>query len=213
LENVLGEISSAIANLDGSERVQVLVRKALSRNVPVSDIVEEGLRKGLEQVGAKYEASEYFLAELLFAASIMDETMQILRPELKKQAIQKKGTILLGTVRGDIHDIGKNIFKMLAQATGFEVNDLGVDVDPEAFVGKSREGIANTVGLSCLLTTGLPEIKNTINMLAGAKMRNGVRVLIGGNAVTKEFAKEAGADAAALDAVEGINLCEAWVKA
>jgi methanogenic corrinoid protein MtbC1 len=114
LENILAEISSAIANLDGLEKVQGLVRKGLSRSIPVSDIVEKGLRKGLEQVGAKYEASEYFLAELLFAASMMDGAMQTLRPELERQAIQKRGTILLGTVRGDIHDIGKNIFKMLA---------------------------------------------------------------------------------------------------
>jgi 5-methyltetrahydrofolate--homocysteine methyltransferase len=213
LEDILAEISSAIGNLDGLERVQDLVGKALSRGTTVSDIVEKGLRKGLEQVGAKYEASEYFLAELLFAASIMDGAMQILRPELARQAIQKKGTILLGTVRGDIHDIGKNIFKMLAEGAGFEVSDLGVDVEPEAFLGRSRESRPDTVALSCLLTTGLPEIKNTITVLAGAKMRDEVKVLIGGNAVNKEFAREAGADAAALDAVEGVNLCGVWMKA
>ncbi|MGA2238013.1 MAG: cobalamin-dependent protein [Candidatus Bathyarchaeia archaeon] len=213
MENVLHEIASAITNLDGLERVQDLVKKALSQKIPVSDIVEKGLRKGLEQVGAKYEASEYFLAELLFAASIMDGALQIVGPELKRQGIQKKGTILLGTVRGDIHDIGKNIFKMLAEGGGFEVNDLGVDVDPEAFIGRSLDSRPNTVGLSCLLSTGLHEIKNTISVLAGAKMRDQVKILIGGNAVTKEFAKEAGADAAASDAVEGVNLCRGWVKA
>lgn len=212
LENILSKISSAIDSLDGLERVQELVRKALSRSIPVSDIVEKGLRKGLEQVGAKYEASEYFLAELLFAASIMDGAMQILRPELERQAIQKKGTISLGTVLGDIHDIGKNIFKMLAEGAGFEVNDLGVDVNPETFVGKSRDNGSNIVALSCLLTTGLPEIKNTISLLAEAKMRNQAKVLIGGNAVTKDYAKEADADAAALDAVEGVNLCKSWME-
>jgi 5-methyltetrahydrofolate--homocysteine methyltransferase len=96
---------------------------------------------------------------------------------------------------------------MLAEGAGFEVSDLGVDVEPEAFLGRSLESRPDTVALSCLLTTGLPEIKNTIRVLAGARIRGEVKVLIGGNAVNKEFAREAGADAAALDAVEGVNLC------
>ena len=211
--DILGEISSTIGNLGGSEKIQDLISNALSQNIPVSDIVEKGLRRGLEQVGAKYEAGEYFLAELLFAASMIDVAMQILRPRLKKQAIEKKGTILLGTVRGDMHDIGKNIFKMLVEAAGFEVNDLNVDVDPEIFIERSREIKPDVLGLSCLLTTALSEIKIVIDMLNDAKMRNDVRVLIGGNAVTKEFAEEVGADAAALNAVEGVSFCKDWVKA
>jgi len=114
LRDILSEISSTIADLGGSEKVQNLINKALSQNIPISDIVEKGLRKGLEQVGAKYEACEYFLAELLYAASMIDGAMQLLRPKLKKQGFQKKGAILLGTVRGDMHDIGKNIFKSLS---------------------------------------------------------------------------------------------------
>lgn len=210
MEDTLDQISSTIANLGDPEKVQDLVTKALSQKIPVTDIVETGLRKGLDQVGAKYEASEYFLAELLFAASMIDGAMQILRPELEKQAIEKKGTILLGTVRGDIHNIGKNIFKMLAEAAGFEVIDLDVDVDPEVFVEKSRETKPEIVGLSCLLTTGLPEVKKVIDALDTAKIRNEVKVLIGGNAVSKQFAKEAGADAAAISAIEGVNLCKSW---
>jgi methanogenic corrinoid protein MtbC1 len=212
LEDILSEISSTIGNLGGYEKVQDLVRKALSRNIPVSDILETGLRKGLEQVGAKYEAGEYFLAELLFGASIIEGAMQILKPELEKQAVAKKGRILLGTVRGDIHNIGKNIFRMLAEAAGFEVTDLDVDVDPKVFLEKSRETKPDTLGLSCLLTTGLSEINEVIDMLSEAKMRSELKVLLGGNAVTKEFAKEVGADAAALNAVEGVNLCKGWVK-
>jgi len=213
LGDILGEIYTTIGDLGGSERVQDLVNKALSQNIPVSDIVEKGLRKGLEQVGAKYEAGEYFLAELLFAASMLDGAMQILRPKLKKQRFEKKGIVLLGTVRGDMHDIGKNIFKMLAEAAGFEVNDLNVDVEPEVFVGKSREIEPDILGLSCLLTTALSEIKTVIDMLNEAKIRDNIRVLLGGNAVTKEFSEEVGADAAALNAVEGVNFCKGWVKA
>jgi len=213
LGDILGEIYTTIGDLGGSERVQDLVNKALSQNIPVSDIVEKGLRKGLEQVGAKYEAGEYFLAELLFAASMLDGAMQILRPKLKKQRFEKKGIVLLGTVRGDMHDIGKNIFKMLAEAAGFEVNDLNVDVEPEVFIGKSREIEPDILGLSCLLTTALSEIKTVIDMLNEAKIRDDIRVLLGGNAVTKEFSEEVGADAAALNAVEGVNFCKGWVKA
>lgn len=211
--DILGEISSTIRDLGGSEKVHDLINSALSKNIRAPEIVEKGLRKGLEQVGAKYEAGEYFLAELLFAASMMDGALQTLRPRLKEQTLEKKGTILLGTVRGDMHDIGKNIFKMLAEAAGFEVNDLDVDVDPEVFIEKSSEIKPDILGLSCLLTTALPEIKIVIDMLNEVKIRNHIRVLIGGNAVTKEFAEEVGADAAALDAVEGVNLCKAWLKA
>ncbi|MGA2240156.1 MAG: cobalamin-dependent protein, partial [Candidatus Bathyarchaeia archaeon] len=208
MEDILSEISSTISNLGRFQKVQDLLRKALSRNIPVSDIVETGLREGLEQVGAKYEAGEYFLAELLFGASIIEGAMEVLRPELEKQAVEKKGTILLGTVRGDIHNIGKNIFRILAEATGFEVTDLDVDVDPKVFVEISRKTKPGTLSLSCLLTTGLSEIKEVIDMLGEAKMRSELKVLIGGNAVTKEFAKEVEADPAALSAIEGVNLCK-----
>ena len=121
LADVLDEISTALANLEGAEKVQGLIDDALSQNIPVSDIVEKGLRPGLRQVGAKYENGEYFLAELLFAASILDEVMRFMKPKLDAQPMQKIGTILLGTVRGDMHDIGKNVFKMIAVSTGFEV--------------------------------------------------------------------------------------------
>jgi methanogenic corrinoid protein MtbC1 len=207
LASILDEISSSIGNLRRPQEVCGLVNVALSQNIPVADIVDKGLRSGLQQVGAKYEAGEYFLAELLFAASIVDETMQIVRPKLHGQAIQKKGTILLGTVRGDIHDIGKNIFRMMADAAGFAVHDLGVDVDPELFVEQSKRIKPNIVGLSCLLTTGLSEIAVVVDQFEKSNMRNKVRVLIGGNAVTKEFGQEIGADAVALNAVEGVEFC------
>jgi len=212
LTDILDEISSRLASLDDPERIRSLVQKALSQNIPVSDIVENGLRLGLQQVGAKYEDGEYFLAELLFAASILDEVMQFLKPRLEAADLETKGTILLGTVRGDMHDIGKNIFKMTAVAAGFQVNDLDVDVDPEQFVQESKRINPEVLGLSCLLTTALPEIKVVINMLNESKIRNQVKVLIGGNAVTKEFAREAGADAAALNAIEGVDFCRSAIK-
>jgi methanogenic corrinoid protein MtbC1 len=212
LPDILDEISSTLSDLGGSEKICALIEKALSQNILIPDIVEKGLREGLQQVGAKYESGEYFLAELLFAASILDEVMEFIKPKLDAEAIQKKGTILLGTVRGDMHDIGKNIFKMMAVAAGFEVDDLNVDVDPGLFVQESKRIRPEILGLSCLLTTALSEIKVVIDMLRESKIRGQVKVLIGGNAVTKEFAREVGADAAALNAVEGVDFCRGALK-
>ena len=212
MPDVLDEICFTLADLSGPERIRDLINNALSQNTPILDIVEKGLRAGLQQVGARYEAGEYFLAELLFAASILDEVMQFVEPKLDAQATQKKGTVLLGTVRGDMHDIGKNIFKMMAVASGFGVQDLNVDVDPELFVQESKRIEPDILGLSCLLTTALPEIKVVIDMFNESKIKSQVKVLIGGNAVTKEFAREVGADGAALNAVEGVDFCRGAVK-
>ena len=212
MTDLLGEVCSALTNLEGAEKVQGLVDNALSQNIPISDIMEKGLRAGLQQVGVKYENGEYFLAELLFAACILDDLMKSLKPELDTQSTQKTGTILLGTVRGDMHDIGKNVFKMIAVSTGFEVQDLNVDVDPELFVQQSNLTAPDILGLSCLLTTALPEIKVVIDLLCRSKIRDHMKVLIGGNAVTKDYAQEVGADAAALNAVEGVDFCKGAVK-
>jgi len=212
LDDILDEISSTLSDLGGPEKIRALIEKALSQNISTPDIVEKGLRAGLQQVGAKYEAGEYFLAELLFAASILEEVMQFIKPKLDAEALQKTGTILLGTVRGDMHDIGKNIFKMMAVAAGFEVDDLNVDVDPDLFVQESKRIRPEILGLSCLLTTALSEIKVVIDMLSESKIRGRLKVLIGGNAVTKEFAREVGAEAAALNAIEGVDFCRGAVK-
>jgi methanogenic corrinoid protein MtbC1 len=212
MASVLEEISLALSNLHSPEELRALIDAALAENLPVSDIVEKGLRLGLEEVGRKYENGEYFLAELLFAASNLDQAMEPLRPKLT-QNLQMNGLILLGTVRGDIHDIGKNIFKLMAQSSGFRVEDVGVDVDPDFFAQESKRLRPNLLGLSCLLTTGLPEIKVVIDKLHQAGIRGDLRVLIGGNAVTKDFARQVGADDAALDAVQGVEFCRSVIKA
>lgn len=210
-EKIFEDLVNKIVNLENSDSIKKLVKKALSEGVPASDIMEKGLRKGLEKVGEKYRACEYFLSELLFAAEIMNETMEILKSDLEKQAKEEKGRIVLGTVRGDIHDIGKNVFKMIALPAGFEVFDLGVDIEPEKFVEKIKETKSQILAISALLTTVLPELKNVIDALDKAGIRKNVKVIIGGNAVTKELAKEIKADGAALDAVEGVNMCQEWV--
>ena len=205
------DISSALVELSDPQKLQDLINLALSQNIPVSDIIEKGLRSGLQGVGRKYEEGEYFLSELLFAASILDQVMQTLKPRLGMQT-QTRARILLGTVRGDIHDIGKNIFKLMAESAGFQVEDLGVDVDPERFVQELTRLKADILGLSCLLTTGLPEVNIVVDKLNQAKIRNNLKVLIGGNAVSEKFARQIGVDAAALDAVQGVEFCRRVIK-
>lgn len=166
----------------------------------------------METVGQKYEAGEYFLAELLAAAQVVNEAMIELGPKLQSAPTQRIGKIVLGTVRGDMHDIGKNIFKMMAESAGFTVKDLGVDVEPEAFVQQCKEDKPDVLALSCLLTTSLPEIRVVIDMLKKQAVKHDISTLIGGNAVTKAFGQEAGADAAALNAIEGVSFCKSVVK-
>jgi len=209
--DVFDKIADAMASLD-SDGFKKALNEAMEKKTPVTDILEKGLRKGLAEVGRRFEAGEYFLSELLFGADMMGEAMKTLSPQLKEQSIEKKGTIVLGTVRGDIHDIGKNIFKAFAQGSGFEVFDLGVDVDPENFVRNVVEKKPNVLGLSALLTTTIPEMKIVIDELKKARARDQVKVILGGNAVTEEYAKEIGADAAAVDAVQGTNFCKGWIR-
>ena len=208
---LLEHIASAICDLYETSRIRKLVNGALSQGVPVTKIIEEGIRRGLDCVGRRYENGEYFLSELLYSTSVVNDAFETLKPKLRSEDVEKKGTIVLGTVRGDLHDIGKNIFKMLVEISGFTVYDLGVDVEPEAFTRKLKETGAQVLGLSALLTTTTSEMKNTVDMLAQEGVRNKVKVILGGNAVTKVYAEEIGADAAALDAVEGLKICEEWV--
>lgn len=208
---LLENIAAALSELENSGKIKKLVNEAVSNGIPVTDIVERGLRIGLDSVGKRYEAGEYFLSELLFAAALMNDALEILEPRLRLEEAEKKGIIVIGTVRGDMHDIGKNIFKMFAQATGFEVHDLGVDVEPETFIEKLKETDAEILGLSTLLTTTRGEMRNVLEQLSEAGIRDRVKVLLGGNAVTKGFAREIAADEAALDVVEGIEICKKWV--
>ena len=208
---ILDEIARAISELSQPEKLNELLSEAISKGLSATEMMENGVRKGLENVGEKFERGEYFLAELLFAAELAQGCFEALKSRLKHKEARKRGAIVLGTVRGDVHDIGKNIFKMLAEVEGFEVHDLGVDVKPEAFIEKVKETSAKILGLSALLTTTMEEMKTVVEELARAGLRNKVKVLLGGNPVTKEFAREIGADDAAMNAVEGVEICKRWV--
>jgi dimethylamine corrinoid protein len=207
---LVAEITETLSELKNSGKLETLINEALSSGIPANEIIEKGLRRGLDSVGQKYENSEYFLADLLYAGDLMTNALKLLEPHLKLQPIEKKGDIVLGTVSGDIHDIGKNIFKMLAVAAGFEAHDLGVDVEASLFVGTLKERKTRILGISSLLSTTRFAMKAVIDELTQAGIRDQVKVLLGGNAVTKQFGREIGADAAALDAVEGVQICLSW---
>jgi len=208
--NLLDEFANTLGDLENGEKLSKIVKEALG-TIPVTEIIEKGLRKGLEIIGKRYEDGDYFLSELLYGADLTNSVFEVLKPYLKRHETDVKGTIVLGTVRGDMHDVGKNIVAMLAEASGFKVVDLGVDVDPELFINAVEENKAEILGLSALLTTTIPEMKLVLEKLNSAGIRNNVRVILGGNAVSEEFAEEIGADAAVLDAVQGVQLCKEWI--
>jgi 5-methyltetrahydrofolate--homocysteine methyltransferase len=209
-EEILGRIRDAIVNLD-IDNIGRLCEEAIRAGVPAYEVVMEGMARGMEVVGEKYERNEYFLAELIMAGETMKEGMKVLEPYLKAGELKKIGKVVIGTVRGDLHDIGKNIVATLLSAAGFDVIDLGVDVPPEKFVEAVKENSPDIVGMSALLTTTMVEMEDIIKELKKAGLRDKVKVIIGGAPITREYAEKIGADAAARDAVEGVNICKSWM--
>jgi len=193
-------------------RVRDLVREALNQGVPPYEVFTEGITKGMDVVGQKYESSEYFLTELLGAAEVVKEAMEELSPRLKGEAMKRIGKVVIGTVKGDIHDIGKNIVKMLMTSAGFEITDLETDVPSNIFVERARETSADIVAISSLLTTTMGEVKTNVEALEKSGLRDKVKVIIGGAPITEEYAREIRADAAGRDAAHGVRICKEWMR-
>jgi len=210
-DDILEKIKEAIVNLD-IDNIQKLCKEAVDAGIPAYKVVTDGMAKGMDIVGQKYEANEYFLAELIMAGETMKEGMKVLEPYLKAGKMKRLGKIVIGTVRGDLHDIGKNIAATLLRSAGFDVIDLGVDVSPEQFVEAVRRNSPDVVAMSALLTTTMTEMENTIKALKEAGLRDKVKIIIGGAPITPEYAEKIGADAAAKDAVDGVNICKSWVS-
>jgi len=183
-------------------------RKALDGGVEPLAIIEGGLVPGMRIVGDKYATGEYFLPNLIVSASGMKQAMALLGPELKarRQELKSSGTVVIGTVRGDIHEIGKSLVATMLAANGFEVHDLGVDVPADTFVTRVRETGATLVGLSALLTTTMHGQKDVIHALEAAGLRGQVKVMVGGAPVNKKWADDIGADGWAQDAVAAVDL-------
>jgi len=185
--------------------VKELVQRAIDEGEDVQKVLNEGLVAGMSVVGAKFKANEFYVPEVLIAARAMKAGMGILRPILADKNIKGVGTVVLGTARGDLHDIGKNLVAMMLEGAGFEIIDLGVDVSPEKFMEAAKEKKADLVGLSALLTTTMPSMKDVIKAVGDSGLKDKVKVMIGGAPVTQSYADEIGADGYAPDAASAVD--------
>ena len=196
----------ATAIINGKAPVAAeLTKQALDEGTDASDILTKGLVAGMNVVGHKFKNNEFYVPEVLIAARAMKAAMEHLRPALAKTGVEPVARVAIGTVRGDLHDIGKNLVAMMMEGAGFEIIDLGVDVKPEQFVQSVQDKRANVLCLSALLTTTMPAMSDTIKALDDAGVRGNVKVMIGGAPVTQNYAEEIGADGYAPDAASAVD--------
>ena len=206
----MSELSSALANLE-EDKVSQLIKKELASGKEGMAVLAE-LRKGMDEVGQRYKKGEYFLSELIVSGEIFKESMKMLEPALTKDGGGPTTGIVIGTVKGDIHNIGKDIVVTMLKGAGFEVYDLGIDVPVKVFVDKVVETKAKVVGMSGLLTPSFESMKQTVDALKEAGLRDKVKIIIGGGVVTELVKRHTGADAFTDDAMEGLEIIGKWAK-
>ncbi|MDA3787061.1 MAG: corrinoid protein [Desulfobacula sp.] len=195
-----------------TNKIVALVKTALSENVAPADILNQGLIAGMDIVGEKMESGTMFIPEVLMAARAMGECVGILKPLLGEGESVSNGNVIIGTVKGDLHDIGKNLVAMMMESAGMEVHNLGVDISPENFVVQIKKKNAQVVCLSALLTTTMPMMKQTVDAIVESGLRDRVKILVGGAPVTQAFADEIGADGFAADAGAASKLAKSLVN-
>jgi len=200
------KIVDAILDLDEATALSVAEELLKSGNDPVQ--ILEMCREGMSKVGEKFEAGEFFLSEMIMAAEIFNQVMEMIRPQLMKSVTEKKGKIVIGTVEGDVHDIGKNIIIALLEAEGFEVIDLGVDVPSDRFVSAIKEYKPDIVGMSSLLTVALESTKETVKAIEAAGLRDKVKIIVGGGRIDPQAAEYIKPDAYTDNAALGVRLCK-----
>jgi len=200
----LQAIAEAVIRGD-RDAVGSMTQAAVDEGVSAEQIINDGLIAGMGVVGTKFKANEFYVPEVLIAARAMHAGMNIIKPLLAESGVQPRGTIAIGTVKGDLHDIGKNLVAMMMEGGGFEVLDLEVDVAPEKFVAAVKDSGAQIVALSALLTTTMPSMKDTIEALKEAGVRDQVKVMIGGAPVTQNYSDEIGADGYSPDAASAVD--------
>ena len=188
-----------------AKAVEALVKEALSQKIAVKDILDKGLIAGMDIVGEKFKANDIFVPEVLLAARAMQEGMKVLEPLLVKAGIKPAAKVAIGTVKGDLHDIGKNLVAMMFKGAGLEVLDFGIDVAPEKFVNAAKNDGAQIIAMSALLTTSMPSMKKTVEALQAAGLLGKVKTMIGGAPVTQQYADEIGADGYAVDAASAVD--------
>ncbi len=203
------KIAALIAEVEEDKTLEE-VRKALDEGTDPLSLVE-ALRDGMSVVGDRYEAREYFLPELILAAEIFKEAIALIEPRLQGDNIATKGSVVIGTAQGDIHDIGKNIVATMLRCNGYDVHDLGVDVPPQAFVEKASQTRAGLVAISGLLTLAFDAMKDTVDALAEAGLRDKLKIIIGGGPVNEKVLEYCGADAYGKDPSEAIKLAGSYM--
>ncbi|TET10583.1 MAG: cobalamin-binding protein [Candidatus Atribacteria bacterium] len=186
-------------------KVREITQRALLEKIEPKEILEQGLIKGMNVVGIKFKNNEIFLPEVLLASQAMYGGLELLQPELIKSGVKAVGKVIIGTAKGDLHDIGKNLVAMMLRGGGFEVIDLGIDVPPEKFLKASQEHQPDIVGISALLTTTMIGMRDVITILKKASLRSKIKVMVGGAPVTQEFADEIGADVYAPNAASAVD--------
>lgn len=194
------------------DQAESLTREALDQGMAPGEILNKGLVAGMNVVGQKFKANEFYVPEVLIAARAMKSAMAHLKPALAETGAEPMARVAIGTVKGDLHDIGKNLVAMMLEGAGFEIIDLGVDVKPEKFVESVQEKRADVIALSALLTTTMPAMKDTIEALKGAGLREKVQVMIGGAPVTQNYSNEIGADGYAPDAASAVDTAKQLLK-
>jgi len=200
----------AEAIIKGDQNTAVTItRAALKEKTPAERVLNEGLIAGMDVIGVRFKKNEVYIPEVLIAARAMKSAMEILGPELIKAGVEPIGKFVIGTVQGDLHDIGKNLVAMMLKGAGFEVIDLGVDVAPEKFVERAKAAGAQLIGISALLTTTMPAMEKTVKAIKAAKVS--VKVMIGGAPVTQGYADRISADGYAADAATAVEIAKRFV--
>jgi len=207
----LDDISKALQRGD-AEKVSELVSQALQEDIVPKKILQEGLIQGMSIIGEKFKRNEVYVPEVLIAARAMHAGMDVLKPKLTETGVKNIGKVVMGTVKGDLHDIGKNLVKMMLEGAGFEVIDLGVDVSEEKFVEAVKAHQPNIVGMSALLTTTMVNMPEVIKALEAAGLRDKVRVMVGGAPITQNYADQIGADGYSPDAASAADKAKAFLN-
>ncbi len=206
------ELADSILTGDNVKSKEV-TKELVGKGIDPSEILNEGLIAGMEVVGRKFKANEMYIPEVLIAARAMHAAMDILKPLLSESGAPSKGTAVIGTVQGDLHDIGKNLVSMMLEGAGFNVVDIGVDIPPEKFVEAVNSNKANILGLSALLTTTMPAMKDVIDEVRKDGNAQSVKIIVGGAPVTQEYADSIGADGYAADASTAVEVSEKLLSA
>ena len=210
--SILTDISEALQK-GRAKQIKVLVPQALEEGIPAKQILEEGLLAGMNVIGEKFKNNEVFVPEVLVAARAMNVGAELLKPALAEAGVSAKGKVCIGTVKGDLHDIGKNLVRMMFEGKGLEVIDLGVDVAPETFIKASVDNGCQIIACSALLTTTMPAMADVVKAAESSGIRDKVKIMIGGAPVTDQFCKEIGADAYTPDATAAADKAVELVSA